>query len=140
MQASGGGQRQLQQQGEVQQQVPLRPEPDVAQQQQEVQQNPEQLPQQQQQQAEQQQQQLLDEKYRCPDKANTADLPVLKIQQILKTKKPRQPTDVTLVTQLSFERWAGPCSHVGLRAASPAVRRHKALLMPRSEFYHEGPC
>ena len=59
-----------------------------------------QLPQQQ----EQQPQGQLDEKFLCAGK-EAADLPVLKIEHVLRSNKPRQPTDVTLVTQLSFERW-----------------------------------
>lgn len=44
----------------------------------------------------------------CADKLNNAtiveQLPQLKIEQVLDTNKPRSPQDVTLVTQLSFER------------------------------------
>ncbi|GAB4818755.1 hypothetical protein N2152v2_005801 [Parachlorella kessleri] len=112
--ACGTGLRQLQQleQQQQQQQVLLQQDQPQEQQlepgillQQEQQQaatilQHEQQPQQQQQQP----QSALDAPYGCPGKPNTADLPALKIEQVLKTKKPRQPTDVTLVTQLSFER------------------------------------
>ena len=50
----------------------------------------------------------LDAQYLCADKVANAtiveQLPQLKIEQTLETKKQRLPTDVTLVTQLSFER------------------------------------
>lgn len=49
-----------------------------------------------------------DELYLCEDKLNNAtltyELPQLKIEQMLDSNKERSPTDVTLVTQLSFER------------------------------------
>lgn len=54
-------------------------------------------------------QQGVDEMFLCQDKlANTTiveQLPQLKIEQVLNSNKPRSPQDVTLVTQLSFERW-----------------------------------
>lgn len=49
-----------------------------------------------------------DDLYLCREKQQDAqilaELPQLKIEQILDTSKPRSPSDVTLVTQLSFER------------------------------------
>lgn len=49
-----------------------------------------------------------DDLYLCREKQEDAqilaELPQLKIEQILDTSKPRSPSDVTLVTQLSFER------------------------------------
>lgn len=50
----------------------------------------------------------VDDLYRCADKLGNAtiveQLPQLKIEQELSTNKARSPQDVTLVTQLSFER------------------------------------
>lgn len=50
----------------------------------------------------------MDDLYRCADKLGNAtiveQLPQLKIEQELSTNKARSPQDVTLVTQLSFER------------------------------------
>jgi hypothetical protein len=50
----------------------------------------------------------VDDLYLCADKlANNTiveQLPQLKIEQVLDSSKPRSPQDVTLVTQLSFER------------------------------------
>lgn len=50
----------------------------------------------------------VDELFLCADKLANAtiveQLPQLKIEQLLETNKPRSPQDVTLVTQLSFER------------------------------------
>jgi hypothetical protein len=61
-----------------------------------------------QQQGQGQQPQGVDEMFLCQDKlANTTiveQLPQLKIEQVLNSNKPRSPQDVTLVTQLSFER------------------------------------
>ena len=54
------------------------------------------------------QQQGVDEMFLCQDKLANAtiveQLPQLKIEQVLNSNKPRSPQDVTLVTQLSFER------------------------------------
>lgn len=47
----------------------------------------------------------LDSKYLCRNLTDSQRaLPQLKIQQSLSSNKQRQPTDVTLITQLSFER------------------------------------
>jgi hypothetical protein len=50
----------------------------------------------------------VDDLYLCPDKLANAtiveQLPQLKIEQVLDSGKPRSAQDVTLVTQLSFER------------------------------------
>lgn len=50
----------------------------------------------------------VDDLFLCPDKLANAtmleQLPQLKIEQMLDSSKPRSPQDVTLVTQLSFER------------------------------------
>lgn len=49
-----------------------------------------------------------DDLYMCQDKLHNStyleELPQLRIEQILDSSKPRSPSDVTLVTQLSFER------------------------------------
>lgn len=45
-----------------------------------------------------------EEKFSCAHKENTADLPNLQIEKVLNSRKEKQATDVTLVTQLSFER------------------------------------
>ena len=49
-----------------------------------------------------------DQLFLCPDKLANAtiveQLPQLKIEQVLLSNKPHSPQDVTLVTQLSFER------------------------------------
>jgi hypothetical protein len=49
-----------------------------------------------------------DQLFLCPDKPANAtiveQLPQLKIEQVLLSNKPHSPQDVTLVTQLSFER------------------------------------
>ena len=46
-----------------------------------------------------------DELYMCPAQPPTAQLPKLKLEADLRSPKPRTETDITLVTQLSFERW-----------------------------------
>lgn len=50
----------------------------------------------------------VDDLFLCEDKLKNStiveQLPQLKIQQVLDSNKPRSPQDVTLVTQLSFER------------------------------------
>jgi len=50
----------------------------------------------------------IDSMYLCPDKlqdpAVVEALPQLKVEASLSSNKPREPTDVTLITQLSFER------------------------------------
>ena len=50
----------------------------------------------------------VDDLFACPDKLNNGtiveQLPQLKIEQVLDSSKPRSAQDVTLVTQLSFER------------------------------------
>ena len=52
----------------------------------------------------------VDDLYLCQDKLRNAtvveQLPQLKIEQVLDSRKARSPQDITLVTQLSFERCA----------------------------------
>ena len=59
----------------------------------------------------------VDELFLCPDKVQNAtiveQLPQLKIEQVLNSNKPRSPQDITLVTQLSFERCARCGAHLG---------------------------
>lgn len=71
----------------------------------------------------------VDDLFLCPDKLANAtmleQLPQLKIEQMLDSSKPRSPQDVTLVTQLSFERCApsgdgGPCWHGATSVLRPA--------------------
>ena len=67
----------------------------------------------------------VDDLFLCQDKLANAtiveQLPQLKIEQMLNSNKPRSPQDVTLVTQLSFERWVLAGGAGGGRGRPPPV-------------------